>query len=297
MADTTENKTELPPAPTFIGNLILRGKIECLTGLHIGGSKDKLEIGGVDSPVIRNPQTRYPYIPGSSLKGKLRHLLEYGLGEVHQKGHVSEAKPIVRLFGIGADDNKEEEEAKKKKAKSENKEQEDKVVEKRKGPARLVVRDCNPDKATIKMWENLDSELEYTEYKPENSINRITSTANPRFIERVTADSKFEFEIIYTVYDMGDEDDLEKEVEDDILNLKMAMRMLEHNFLGKAGSRGYGRVRFELAAPIFVDKEAYRSNSDDYKKAIAGIEELDLLPLQKMDNSYFNIIVFPKKED
>lgn len=285
MSDTTEEK--LPPAPKFIGNYILRGKIICLTGLHIGGSKDKLEIGGVDSPVIRNPQTLYPYIPGSSLKGKLRHLLEYGLGVVDKKGEVSKAEPIVRLFGIGADDN--EEKSKKEATKKDEK------SEKRRGPARLVVRDCNPDKATIVMWENLNSELQYTEYKPENSINRITSTANPRFIERVTADSKFEFEIIYTVYDMGDEEDFKTNVADDVLNLKTAMRMLEHNFLGKAGSRGYGRIRFELAKPMFVNSEAYKSDKGAYQNSLVDIEELDLLPLQTFKNSDFKI-VFPQKE-
>ena len=73
--------------PTFQANFFLRGKIECLTGLHIGGSKEKLQIGGIDSIVIRNPKDQYPYIPGSSLKGKLRHLLEYLTGGVNQPIH------------------------------------------------------------------------------------------------------------------------------------------------------------------------------------------------------------------
>src|SRR3989339_341232 len=90
--------------PKFLANIIIRGKIECLTGLHIGGSKDKLEIGGVDSPVLRNPQNRMPYIPGSSLKGKLRTLLEYSMGVVSDNGDVSTDERIVRLFGIGADE-------------------------------------------------------------------------------------------------------------------------------------------------------------------------------------------------
>ena len=63
----------------FLANIILRGKIKVLTGLHIGGSKDKFEIGGVDNPVIRDTFTKYPYIPGSSLKGKMRMLLECSL--------------------------------------------------------------------------------------------------------------------------------------------------------------------------------------------------------------------------
>ena len=155
-------------SPKFKANLILKGKISCETGLHIGGSKEKLEIGGVDSPVIRNPQTRRPYIPGSSLKGKMRHLLEYSLGVVSKGakdfGDVSHDTEIVRLFGIGANEKEDEERLK--------------TI----GPSRLVVRDCQPDEATISMWKNLDSELLYTEYKPENTINRITAAANPRFI-------------------------------------------------------------------------------------------------------------------
>lgn len=261
-------------SPKFLGNLILRGKIECITGLHIGGSKDKLEIGGVDSPVIRNPQTRYPYIPGSSLKGKMRHLLEYGLGVVAADGDVSEDEKIVRLFGIGAKDKNDEEEN-----------------ADRRGPARLVVRDCNADEKTIEMWENLDSELQYTEYKPENSINRLTSAANPRFIERVTAGSEFEFEIIYTAYDMGDETNAGAATKEDIKHLKMAMRMLEHNFLGKAGSRGYGRMRFKLADPIFVKTDDYIKNSENYKAAVADLDDADLKHLQFMNDDAFDINV------
>ena len=100
MADTNTNAE-------FLGNLIIRGKFKCLTGLHIGGSKEKLEIGGVDSPVIRDPRTRYPYVPGSSLKGKLRSLLEYALGAVPSTGDVSTDQDVVRLFGIGVDEKDE----------------------------------------------------------------------------------------------------------------------------------------------------------------------------------------------
>lgn len=161
----------------FIGNLIIRGKFECLTGLHIGGSKEKLEIGGVDSPVIRDPRTRFPYVPGSSLKGKLRSLLEFAMAAVPDTGEVSEEANIVRLFGIGVDQKdaafKDTEHALH-----------------RIGPSRLIVRDSHPDAETKKWWKTLDSDLLYTEYKSENVINRITSAANPRFIERVMAGSR-----------------------------------------------------------------------------------------------------------
>ncbi|GIV43254.1 MAG: hypothetical protein KatS3mg035_0377 [Bacteroidia bacterium] len=88
---------------TLKANIILRGKIECLTGLHIGASNEKMEIGGVDSPVIRHPHTKYPYIPGSSLKGKLRSLLEFSLGLIDKQGEPSKDPVIARLFGIGSE--------------------------------------------------------------------------------------------------------------------------------------------------------------------------------------------------
>lgn len=254
----------------FKGNFILRGKIECLTGLHIGGSKEKLEIGGVDSPVIRNPQTKYPYIPGSSIKGKMRHLLEFNTGAVvfpvdGKLGNVSEKEEIVRIFGIGADHKTKET-----------------------GPTRLTVRDCNPDKDTKEMWENLDSELLYTEYKPENTIDRLTAAANPRFIERVVAGSKFTFEIIYSVYNL-DETDFVAKTNDDLKNLMAALRLLENSALGGSGSRGYGQIQLHLADGIFVSAEDYKNGSETYKKANRSLENLtdeELKPLSEISLSY-----------
>lgn len=249
----------------FIGNFILRGKFECQTGLHIGGSKEKLEIGGVDSPVIRDPRTRFPYVPGSSLKGKLRSLLEFGLAAVPQSGEPSEKLDIVRLFGIGV---VEKEEA--------FKDKEHELY--RVGPSRLVVRDCFPDEETKKWWKTLDSDLLYTEYKSENVINRITSAANPRFIERVVAGSKFNFELVYSVFDVKKPGSSpQSEIEKDLKHLRMALLMLEHNFLGKSGSRGYGRVKFYLAEPVWVSKDDYQNGSENLKKANSPLPKFDAL--------------------
>jgi len=256
----------------FKGNFILKGKIECLTGLHIGGSKDKLEIGGVDSPVLRNPQTKQPYIPGSSLKGKLRHLLEYSTGAITNPvddvlGSVSKSEHIVRLFGIGAND---KEAVFKKIFEARKNREEGKPIAPIKeqylgemGVTRLIFRDAIPDKETVKMWDKMDSELLYTEYKPENTIDRLTAAANPRFIERVVAGSCFNFEIIYGVYDMGKEDDKEKS-QNDLNNLLEALRLLEDATLGKSGSRGYGHIRFLVNDPIWVGTRDYRDNTDAY---------------------------------
>jgi len=255
----------------FIGNLILRGKFECVTGLHIGGSKEKLEIGGVDSPVVRDPRTRYPYVPGSSLKGKMRSLLEYALGKVPLKdnkerkidaGGVSDAEEIVRLFGIGVD-------------------QRDQVKDKSNdhlhhiGPSRLVIRDCHPDDETKKWWKTMDTDLLYTEYKSENGINRLTSAANPRFIERVAAGSRFDFEIVYSMFDIGEgEGKRQTATKDDLDNLRMALLLLEHNFLGKSGSRGYGRIKFGFAEPVWISTDEYKkTGSEAIKEAAAALAD------------------------
>lgn len=232
---------------TFIGNYILKGKFECLTGLHIGGSKEKLEIGGVDSPVVRDPRTRFPYVPGSSLKGKLRSLLEFGLGVVPASGDVSDDKEIVRLFGIGVDSKEDKKSALYKM-----------------GPSRLIVRDCLPDEETQKWWRTLDTDLLYTEYKSENGINRITSAANPRFVERVAAGSKFDFELVYTVYDLTGDGSYKQDAADDLDNLRMGLLMLEHNFLGKSGSRGYGRIKFTFDNPVWISKSDYKAGGEKF---------------------------------
>ena len=66
------------------------GQIELVSGLHIGSGNAEMHIGGTDNPVIKNPVTNQPYIPGSSLKGKMRSLLEWRAGVVG----VAEGKPL-----------------------------------------------------------------------------------------------------------------------------------------------------------------------------------------------------------
>lgn len=50
----------------------ISGQIKLETGLHIGGDEGVIEIGGNDNPIVRDISTGNPYIPGSSLKGKMR---------------------------------------------------------------------------------------------------------------------------------------------------------------------------------------------------------------------------------
>lgn len=236
----------------FLGNIILRGKIEVLTGLHIGGSKEKLEIGGVDSPVIRDPIEKYPYIPGSSLKGKLRTLLAYYLNKADEdppkKEHLDSNSPLQRIFGIPAEvgDNSSGF-----------------------GPTRLIVRDAHPDNKTIEMWKNMDSELMYTEYKPENTINKITSAANPRFMERIVKGSKFNFELIYGVYSLENIQIQDTEFFKDLI---LSMKLLEHSTLGGSGSRGYGKISFKLEEPFVLTKNDYIECTEKFKNSLKSID-------------------------
>jgi CRISPR-associated protein Csm3 len=60
----------------LLGKLYITSTIEVETGLHISGGEGKLDIGGIDKLVVRDPISEHPYIPGSSIKGKLRSILE-----------------------------------------------------------------------------------------------------------------------------------------------------------------------------------------------------------------------------
>lgn len=204
----------------FIENYIIKGKIVCKTGLHIGGASDTIDIGGSDNIIIRDAVSNNPFIPGSSLKGKLRFLTELNDKDSAQSvidndGGVSTDKSCIasKLFGVSAEEGQRE----------------------LKFPTRTIVRDAYPDEETLKLWEN-DELINGAELKYENTINRIDSSANPRNIERVPKGSKFDFEIIFSVYEDDDEN---------ISYLLDAMRLLEDNYLGGSGSRGFGQIKFE----------------------------------------------------
>jgi CRISPR-associated protein Csm3 len=134
-----------------------------------------------------------------------------------------------------------------------------------------------PDQETIEMWENIDSELQYTELKPENSIDRITSEANPRFLERVVKGSNFDVEFVFSIYDWEDGG------EADIANLGRvfeALRLLEHSGIGGNVSRGYGRVEFKLFDPIVVYQEDYRDKNKfeekQSKEELKSLSEIEI---------------------
>lgn len=218
--------------------LTLSGTLRCVTGLRIGASTDIIEIGGLDNPIIKHPMTGLPYVPGSSLKGKMRALLELrhdkidarpevngrrnlDYGEVHKPGGYgceNDTCLICRLFGSNAGEGKL-------------------------GPARLIVRDAYlTEEAMVQIKKNIEEGRPTTEIKHENTINRITAMANPRTMERVPADTTFTFEIGFRVFDTGDGGEVDRNLFEHVAE---GLRLVELDTLGGSGSRGYGKVVFE----------------------------------------------------
>lgn len=212
------------------------GKILLQSGLHIGAGDAEMRIGGTDNPVIKHPHTLEPYIPGSSLKGKVRSLLELRSGLIGKRSKANggplsladlkdaqgkdrqECLSILKLFGASGADQDDTGEV---------------------GPTRAAFADCALDPE----WKKsaFEKSLALTEVKSENSIDRIKGTAqNPRFTERVPADTRFAFSI--TVKQMEGDEGLEE-------NLFLGLKLLELDALGGSGSRGYGRVSFLFDDP------------------------------------------------
>lgn len=190
--------------------ILIKGVIEVKTGLHIGGDDSFSAIGAIDSPVVRDPRTRLPIIPGSSLKGKMRSLLAREKGTVpaaKTKGFDNDCIEIKRLFGAAA--TKEAKES---------------------CPTRLQFSDC--------FLLNKEALPQVFENKFENTIDRLTAVANPRQIERVIRGAEFGFELIYNV-------DNPDELAVDFENIKKAIELLENDYLGGGGTRGNGRVAFK----------------------------------------------------
>ncbi|MBR5335650.1 MAG: type III-A CRISPR-associated RAMP protein Csm3 [Bacteroidaceae bacterium] len=198
----------------LIKKIIYTGTLTLKTGLHIGGSNSAMNIGGPDKFVVRNSMNGLPYIPGSSLKGKMRSLIEISEGN----STISTDPDSISgsLFGI--------------------------AVKESKGKAsRLIVRDCEliTEDPNDKNYKFDNTDLPYTETKTEASIDRVTSVANPRTFERVPAGAKFKVNMVLNIFEGEDESKLKN-------TLKRAIELLEDDYLGGSGSRGYGQVDIEL---------------------------------------------------
>jgi len=255
-----------PTMIKLLGRLIINGKLRAKTGLHIGAGNAGVTIGGVDNPVVRDPLTGWPYIPGSSLKGKMRSLAERRRGfhlrddqlqkigrdvRIHLCQDITDYVKcdVCRVFGVPGE-------------------------KEYSSPTRLVVRDVLLDPDSLR---NAKTDLLYTEVKYEAAIDRITSAAVPRPVERVPAGAEFkDLEMVFSFYQLYDglENDLKEEF-DLLKTVFSAMQMLEDDFLGGLGSRGSGKVEFaELTLKLRKDTEHI-----DYPEA-AGVGLAGLLPYQ-----------------
>lgn len=256
----------------LLGRIVLQMNVHVITGLHVGGAAGKLEIGSVDSPVIRDPITGQPYLPGSSVRGKMRSLLErltgseqnFQVGRTRGKEvfvhtcqsdkEVPEGKdelnawrtryqrkfmdcPVCSVFGVTGDEPVPH-------------------------PTALIVRDAQLTPDSVKKLKQARTDLPFTEVKWEATIDRVTSAATPRQIERVPAGAVFEkLEMVYSIYGTS--------------NLRhfpvifQALALVEEDYLGGLGARGSGKVEFELTS-VYARKGA---NYDKFEFGLPTIPE------------------------
>jgi CRISPR-associated protein Csm3 len=201
------------------------GTLTLITGLRIGDSKESVEIGGVDAPVVRRKDNNQPYLPGSSIKGKLRCLLDlvHGKSDALQDGSLT-----CQLFGAA------------------DKKKDSTTIAG--NQSRLIVRDAYlTPTSEKKLRESPFIDMPYTEIKAENAINRTTGVAeNPRFFERVPAGAEFFVEFIINIFVDDDEAKL-------VQTFEHALALLDHDYLGGSGSRGYGQVKIVLQRQPDID--------------------------------------------
>ncbi|MCI8284801.1 MAG: type III-A CRISPR-associated RAMP protein Csm3 [Firmicutes bacterium] len=200
----------------------ITGIIEVVTGMHIGASKAFSPIGAIDSPVVRDILSGLPMIPGSSLKGKMRTLLARQYNDEPASSPNHDDERIKRIFGAT-----------------------EPVVQ----GGRLLFSDMMMSNSK----EVLDRGAEgLTEIKFENTINRLTSVANPRQIERVIRGAEFPLDLIYEITDKPEE------IEEDFQIIHDGLRLLQYDYIGGSGSRGYGRIKFKD-----INAEKVVGNVDD----------------------------------
>lgn len=211
------------------GRIILTMDIHAETGLHIGGSPAALGIGDMDNPIIRDPITLQPYIPGSSLRGKLRSLWEKANGAVQNQkigrdvrihGKLENSSlsddPVLRIFGVTGDEHVP-------------------------NPTRLIVHDTHLSKESVEALNRAQTDQPFTETKWEAAIDRITSAAVPRQIERVPARSVFsDCRLIFSLYG----NTAPQEEIGWFTDLFTMLALVEDDYIGGSGSRGSGQVAF-----------------------------------------------------
>lgn len=223
---------------TLLGKIIIKGTIKLITGLHIGTSGDFSAIGAVDNIVIRDSVTNKPMIPGSSLKGKMRYLLsksKYNKSSLEMKDIKNEEKEIKRLFGASSPE----------------------IISSRLQFQDILLSDKSADEL-----KKLELDLPFTEIKYENTIDRAKGSAMPRQQERVPAGAEFDFILTYNIENKD-------EIEEDMENVSLMMELLQDDYLGGHGTRGYGRIKFiniTVEDKYYTQENKNSANIDEIRK-------------------------------
>ena len=231
---------------TLIDKIAITAELELLTGMHIGASNDFAPIGAVDSVIVRDPLSKQPIIPGSSLKGKMRTLLaKTETDSPIMKSISDDSDEIKRLFGASSPE----------------------IIQ-----SRLQFYDLfltNEKEIELK-----DTDLYLTEIKFENTISRTTAVANPRQIERVPAGAAFKLNLIYNFEE-------EKEITEDFNMMSKALKLLQMDYIGGSGTRGYGKVKLHSFNVEFknLTEKTHNIKAEDLQQILKGAEEYALLPV------------------
>ncbi len=245
MADKTAN---------LYGRVFITCEIKCESGLHIGGAESSLSIGGVDNVIIRDSLSGRPYIPGSSLKGKMRSQMEkfHGLKQNQRIGQVYihacddpgeyENCVVCHIFGLPGERDFST-------------------------STRLVVRDVQLEDKSAAALREARTDLPFSEVKWEASIDRVTSAATPRQMERVPAGAVFgPAELVYSIYEAADIKRFAHVIE--------GMQLLEDDYLGGSGSRGSGKVAFQNISLYTRVRGAYGQKQSFREQPFASLDEL-----------------------
>lgn len=245
---------------------IIEYKLLCETGLQIRAGNSSFDIGGIDETVVKDPVIQQPYIPGSSLKGKIRSLLEWDCNRdelINGEGKVLNDPnyDVCRLFGISPTNKKDKNENNQSESKDIRKDLYKKIY-----ISRVIVRDAFLTEESAKKLQFYLGDNIFTEIKAENTIDRLTSGAKPRFFERVPKGAEFKGEMVFTQY-----------VEEDMELLKLlfkGMHLLEDSYLGGSGSRGSGEVKFKDINIYIRDREYYLEEKDQKKIENIKLEDI-----------------------
>ncbi|MFA0752417.1 MAG: hypothetical protein IMHGJWDQ_000168 [Candidatus Fervidibacter sp.] len=269
-------------APKLLGKVVITAQIKVVTGLRVGAATSALDIGGIDQPVLRDPITDKPYIPGSSLKGKLRSLLTKAYGyplqqlvrqpvevwlhwcESDQEYRCCLVCPTFGQFPSGPGQTRFP------------------FVT----PTRLIVRDSwlrdelevAGEDGTVRRlkWSEVDTDLPYTEVKAEVALDIITAASNPRQIERVPPGALFDAELLFSVFTKDDVLGIDPNRERERLRaVLLAMRLLEDDYLGASGTRGYGKIKFQNITVKWRPIDFYRNPKQHPEEPLWQGDKLD----------------------